>query len=123
MLKKGNGWRIGWRENADIYKGLIGADDWAIELTTEEMQDFCRLIMQLAENMEQMQEYLMEEEKISCEVESELMWLGAEGYWHNYSLRVIINQNRSCEGNWTALAVTEIIKACESLNFFKLNSD
>jgi len=119
MLKKGNGWRIGWREDAEIYKGLIGADDWAIELTEAEIKDFCRLLEQLADNLEKMQDYLMDEEKISCEVESELIWLSAEGYADNYSLRVIVLQNRSCEGNWASLAVPELINATKSLIFAK----
>lgn len=117
LLKKGIGWRIGWREDAEIYKGLIGSEDWAIELTEQEMEDFCRLLLQLDENMQQMKEYLMEEEKISCEVESSLIWLGAEGYPENYSLRVIIHQHRGCEGNWSSSAVPELIETAKSLNF------
>ncbi len=119
MLKKGIGWRIGWREEAEIYQGLIGSEEWAFELTVEEMEDFCRLLTQLAENITQIAEHLMEEEKISCEVESELIWLEAEGYPQNYSLRVIVMQNRNCEGNWQSMAVPELIEAVKSLNFAK----
>lgn len=119
MLKKGIGWRIGWREEAEIYKGLIGSEEWAFELTVDEMEDFCHLLGKLAENMTQIAEHLMEEEKISCEVESKLIWLEAEGYAGNYSLRVIILKNRSCEGNWLSTAVPELIEAVKSLNFPK----
>lgn len=119
MLKKGIGWRIGWREEVEIYKGLIGSEEWAFELKAEEMEDFCRLLEQLAENIAQIAEYLMEEEKISCEVESELIWLEAEGFADNYSLRVIVLKNRSCEGNWLSTAVPELMEAIKSLNFPK----
>jgi hypothetical protein len=117
LLKKGIGWRIGWRESASIYQGLIGSEEWAIELTELEMKDFCRLLLQIEENMQQMKQYLMAEEKMSCEVESSLVWLGAEGYPHNYSLRIIIYQDRGCEGNWSASAVPELIRGVKSLNF------
>ncbi len=116
MLKKGIGWRIGWRENATIYKGFIGSEDWAIELTQPEMEDFCRLLAQLDEQMQGMKEYLMEEEKINCEVESPLIWLGAEGYPENYCLRIILSQHRGCEGNWSSSAISQLIEEAQSLS-------
>jgi hypothetical protein len=118
FLKYGEGWRIGWNENAHIYKGLIGAEDWAIELTAQEMREFCRLLSKLAQNMTEMKDYLMDEEKITCEIESELMWLEVEGYYNSYSLRLILNQGRCCEGNWTPEAVKEFIIAIHNFNVF-----
>lgn len=118
LLKEGKGWRIGWHENAQKYNGLIGAEDWAMELTAEEMQDFCRLLLKLAQNMTDMKDYLMDEEKITCETESELMWLEVEGYPDSYSLRLILNQGRCCEGNWHPEAVKELIKAIHNFNVF-----
>lgn len=118
VLKEGTGWRIGWNPSADLYQGLVGSEDWAIELTAAELQDFCRLLTQLAQTMAQMTQELMAEEKIACEAESDLLWLEVEGYPHAYSLRLILNQGRRCEGNWSTNAVPELVQAVASLKFF-----
>jgi hypothetical protein len=117
-LKKGNGWRIGWNPKAEIYKGLVGGEDWAIELTENELNDFCRLLEQLAQTMTRMTQELMDEEKIACEAESERLWMEVEGYPHAYSLRLILNQGRCCEGNWSAEAVAELVQAAQTLKVF-----
>ena len=118
LLKSGNGWRLGWNPAADKYKGLVGGNNWAIELTEAEINDFCRLLGQLAETMSQIAEELMDEERIACEAESELLWLEVEGYPHNYSLRLILNQDRRCEGNWSEIAVKELVQATQILKVF-----
>jgi hypothetical protein len=118
LLKKGNGWRIGWNPEALIYKGLIGGDDWAIELTEAELNDFCRLLAQLLQAMTRISEELMDEERIACEAESDLLWMEVEGYPHAYTLRVILNQGRCCEGNWSEKAVPELVQAAQMLKVF-----
>ena len=52
LIKKGAGWRVGWDSQADKYQALVGGDDWAIELTAAELDDFSRLLHQLIETME-----------------------------------------------------------------------
>ena len=106
------------KKKPDIYKGLIGADDWALELSAPEMEDFCRLLAQIRDTMDSMAEHLMEEETISCEVESPLLWLGADGYVNNYRLRIILHQHRGAEGSWQSHAIPELIKAAQSLKSF-----
>lgn len=118
MLKTGKGWRVGWNPSASIYKGLIGADDWAMELTQSEMHDFIRLLLQINQTIIDIQQHLMEEETIFCEVESELMWLSAEGYPDNYSLRIILSQQRGCEGTWSEDVIHSLITATQSLTSF-----
>ncbi|EAZ89523.1 DUF1818 family protein [Crocosphaera chwakensis] len=118
IIKKGQGWRIGWKNETTDYPGLIGGEDWAIELTETEFSEFCRIFEQLAITMTSMKEELMEEEKIACEVESELLWLEVEGFPHAYSLRVILNQGRRCEGNWPAEVVKELYQEIQKLNTF-----
>ena len=118
MIKKGKGWRIGWKSNAPVYKGLIGSDEWAFELTEPEMQDFMRLLLQISQAIIDINQYLMEEEKLVCEVESELMWLGVQGYPNNYSLRIILSQPRSCEGAWSGNVVNSLMSASQSLDLF-----
>jgi len=118
LLKKGEGWRIGWQDEEKTYQGLIGASSWAMELTAAEMTDFCRLLLQITETMTAMAEHLMDEETIFCEVESPLMWLGAQGYIDNYSVRIILTQNRGCEGSWPGDTIPELVQAVQSFNLF-----
>ena len=117
VLKSGVGWRIGWNP-ANVYPGLVGADNWAVELTTEELDDFCRLLGQLVDNMRSMQAELMDEENLACEAESDLIWMQVEGLPSKYSLRLILNTGRGCEGNWTAESVDELVAAMWSLKNF-----
>lgn len=117
LLKSGDGWRVGWHPYGDKYQGLIGGQDWAIELTKAEFTDFERLLSQLVDTMRQMADELMEQEKISCEAETSLLWMEAEGYPHNYSLRIILNGDRRCEGNWEANIAPQLIEAVKSLGF------
>ena len=115
LIKNGAGWRIGWHPQADKYQGLIGTEEWAIELTKAEFADFKYLLNQLADTMEQMAAELMESEKISCEAETELVWLEVSGYPSSYSLRIILNSDRRCEGNWSEGVVPKMIVALNSL--------
>ncbi|MGK7876635.1 MAG: DUF1818 family protein [Xenococcaceae cyanobacterium] len=118
LIKSGPGWRIGWNPEAEEYKGLVGGDAWAIELTEAELNDFCRLLEQLVQTMSQMAEELMDEERIACEAESNLLWMEVEGYPHAYSLRLILNQGRRCEGNWPEAVVSKLAQGAQMLKVF-----
>ncbi len=118
LLKSGSGWRIGWNPDAPEFKGLVGTDDWAIELTEAELNDFCRLLVQLADTMKQLATELMDEEKIACEAESDLLWMEVEGYPHEYSLRFILNTGRGAEGRLNASAVPGLLEATGMLKVF-----
>ena len=114
ILKKGEGWRIGWNPDPTCpFQGLVGADDWAVELTAAEFKDFCRLLTQLAETVEAIAPELMAEENINIEAESDLIWLEINGLVGNYDLRMLVSQNRSVEGNWSSTSVTEIMKLAQ----------
>lgn len=118
LLKTGSGWRLGWNPKASNYQGLVGGDDWAIELTEAELDDFCRLLGQLAQTMNHMANELMDEEKITCEAESNLLWMEVEGYPHSYMLRFILNTGRRAEGSWLAEAVPGLVQAVGALKVF-----
>ncbi|NJR51200.1 MAG: DUF1818 family protein [Leptolyngbyaceae cyanobacterium CSU_1_3] len=111
MLKTGSGWRVGWDEEAPEYKGLIGGDEWSIELTAAEFDDFARLVEQLSGTMHQMASELMDEEAIACEAESSLLWLEAEGFPQQFCLRFILLSGRRGEGFWPVAAVPGLIQA------------
>ena len=118
IVKSGVGWRLGWDHNAREFKALVGGDNWALELTAAEFDDFCRLLNQLASTMSQMATELMDEEKIACEAESDLLWLEVEGYPDAYNLHLILNTGRRGEGTWTAAAVPELLQAIQVIKVF-----
>ena len=115
FLKTGTGWRLGWDANAAEFKGLVGAEEWALELTEAEFHDFRRLSEQIQHTMEGMRSHLMEEEKIACEVESDRLWLEAEGFPHQYSLRLLLRSGRCAEGFWNASAVPSLLQTLLSM--------
>lgn len=117
LIKSGDGWRVGWHPHGSKYQGLVGANDWAIELTKAELNDFGRLLNQLVETMNQMEAELMDEEKINCEAETDLLWMEVEGYPHHYSLRLILNRDRRCEGNWAEGIAPKLLNAFNLLGF------
>jgi Domain of unknown function (DUF1818) len=118
QLRSGTGWRLGWDNEPIAFPGLVGGDEWAIEVTAAELEDFCHLAAQLAETMRQMSQELMDKERISCEVESDRLWLEAEGYPHAYDLRLIVLTGRRGEGFWEAAAVPELLRAMQVLKVF-----
>ena len=118
IVKSGAGWRIGFDPEAIEFKGLVGAENWAIELTQTELQDFCRLSIQLSTTISQMERELMEEEAIACEAESNFIWMEVEGYPHAYNLRLILNTGRRVEVSWAADAVPDLIRAAQMLFVF-----
>ena len=117
LIKSGDGWRIGWHPHGAKYVGLVGTENWVFELTKAELDDFYRLLNQLVDTMSQMSAELMDEEKISCEAETNLLWMEVEGYWNHYSLRIILNCDRRCEGNWRAGIAPQIIQGFDSIGF------
>ncbi len=118
VIKTGDGWRLGWNPDAAEFQGLVSGDGWAIELTEAELNDFCRLLGQLAATMTQMASELMDEEKIAIEAESELLWVQVEGYPEAYSVQLILNAGRRCEGFWPAAAVPSLVQAAQVLKVF-----
>ena len=118
LLKSGKGWRIGWNPTASEYKGLVGTSEWAMELTEAELNDFCRLLGQLVQTMSQMAGELMDQERIACEAESELLWIEVEGFPHSYELRLILNRGRRCQGYWSEGAAGELAQATQILKLF-----
>ncbi|EKQ71039.1 protein of unknown function DUF1818 [Leptolyngbyaceae cyanobacterium JSC-12] len=118
LIKSGTGWRIGWNPMAEQFKGLVGTDDWSLELTEAEFSDFCRLLNQLVHTITTMQAELMDEEAIAVEVESDLLWLEAEGYPHAYTLHLILLTGRRGEGCWQSGAIMPLWQAVQSIQVF-----
>ena len=115
IFKQGQGWRLGFDPNAPLYPFLIGGDDWAVELTQAEFDDFQRLSRELRQTVTAIAPELMAEETISCEVESEGLWLEIEGYVQGYELRFILGQGRRAEGKWAASVLPEFLIALDQI--------
>ena len=118
MLKEGTGWRLGWDEERDTFKALVGGEYWALELTQHEFEDLRRLAQQLANTMATMATELMPDERITCEQETPHLWIEAEGFHHSYGLRFILLNGRGGEGAWPATVVPEILNGLEQINVF-----
>jgi hypothetical protein len=114
-LQQGAGWRLGWDPQAPEFQALVGTDDWAIELTGPEFEDFRRLVAELLETLAQMQAELMDSEAIACEATSERLWLQIEGFPHHFCLSLILHQGRRAEGTWTAEATAALVNTLQML--------
>lgn len=114
-LLSGAGWRIGFRSDVDLYRGLVGADSWAIELTESEFKDFCKLAARLAETMQLMASELSDGEKISCTLETEDITLEANGFPDAFTLHLQLLSGRRGEGFWEVQAVPWLLGAIAQL--------
>ncbi|MEL6602700.1 MAG: DUF1818 family protein [Cyanobacteria bacterium J06614_10] len=113
QLLSGEGWRLGWDPNAEQFYGLLGGEHWSLELTAVEFQDFCTAVRSLQRAMAAMAEQLMAEERLTCEKETETVWLEAEGFPAEYSLRFMLLTGRRGEGEWPAAAIPGLLSAVE----------
>ncbi len=114
MIKEGPGWRWGYDADAPVFLFLLGTEDWAVELTQAEFDDFRRLTQELTATLTAIAGELMDEEKICCEASSELIWLEVEGYPQAYGLRFILQQGRRAEGGWTPTAVPGLLNSLQA---------
>lgn len=110
-LVEGAGFRVGWDPGKDEFVGLVGTSDWAVELTVEEWSDFGRLANQLAMTMAMMATELMDEEAVSVELETDRIWMEAEGLPLRYGLRFMTQGGRGIEGAWSVEAVPGLLAA------------
>lgn len=115
QLQQGDGWRLGWNPEAIDFRALVGADDWAIELTDPEFNDFQRLLSNLLESLTQMQAELMDSEAITCEATSDLIWMQVQGYPDHFRLSFMLCCGRRAEGSWDQAATAALITALQTI--------
>lgn len=118
LLREGQGWRLGWDEERDHFKALVGGKYWAMELTQDEFEALRRLAQELAATMASMASELMPDEHISCEQETPQIWMEAEGFHHSYSLRFILLNGRGGEGTWPSAIVPEVLDGLVRIDVF-----
>lgn len=109
---------MGWDDEPQAFQALVGADDWAVELTQAEFETFCRLALQLSRTIEQMQSELMAEEAIACEAASDLIWVEMRGYPEAYQLSFILLTGRRAEGQWAIAATQEVLRVMQMVQVF-----
>lgn len=114
-VQEGDGWRIGWDAEANPYQGLLAGADWAMELTAVEFQAVCRLAQQLAQQMQAMADVLMDEETLTCDAESEQVWVEVAGFPDAFALRFILQSGRRCEGAWDTAATGSLLRAMDTM--------
>ncbi len=115
VIQEGPGWRLGWDAYAPGYPALLGGEDWAMELTAEEFEDFRRLAEELVATLKAMADHLMAEEQLTCELESKHVWLEVEGYPQAYGLHFILQGGRRGEGGWPAPVADQVMAAIATL--------
>ncbi len=111
QLLSGKGWRIGWFPHIQPFSGLVGADNWAIELTQPELEEFCSLSLQLIESVQQAQSELSEQESLTCTAETENISLELSGYPGDFRISLQLHTGRRAEGIWENDAINELIDA------------
>ena len=116
MLVEGAGFRVGWDPGGGEFMGLVGTMEWAVELTVEEWADFRRLAIELAQTMAAMAIELMDEEALSVELETDRIWMEAEGFSLRYGLRFMTQGGRGVEGAWLAEAVPGLLAAIAQMD-------
>lgn len=117
-LRKGQDWRLGWRPEAEGFCGLVGGNTWAIELTCDEFTEFCHLFTQLIETMATMASELMDEEAIAIDLQTERIWMLAQGYPQDYAIRFVLLTGRRGEGEWSGGAIAELGEAIQRIHVF-----
>jgi hypothetical protein len=108
-LRSGEGWRLGYDPAAKDYPALLGGQDWAIELTAAEWQDFQRLLAQLQATIAAIVAELMDQEAITLEAESDRLWLEIEGYPQAYGIRLMLQSGRQAEVGWPSAVVPQVL--------------
>ena len=105
MIKKeGPGWRIIRDKSKNNFSTLIGGETWAIELDQFEWRTLVRVVIDLADQYNEVKDQLMGDEDITLELERS-PWLAIlKGDQYGWSIKLILNptgsSNRGAEVFW-----------------------
>ncbi len=113
-MLKGEGWRIGYRPQQQPYPALVGSDQWALELTETEWQDFCLGLQELEHSSQAAQDHLVEEEALTLEYHSDHLTLIATGVPPQFSLFLQLHTGRGGEGFWAAGVFFQLKRAVQA---------
>ncbi len=117
IQNEGPGWRFQRDTSRKKFTILLGGDGWAVELTEDEWNSLCPLLLQLIDQYDQSKILLMKEEKINIEIEKNQWWACIEGDRYSWSLSLILSgedmSERGVELYWpvpAAHAVTSVMR-------------
>ncbi len=118
-LLHGPGWRLGYQPQQP-FVALVGGDQWAIELTDQEWQDFCQGLQSLQSALEASQAFLMDQETITLDHCTDMLQLIVTGYTSKYSLYLKLLMGRRVEGIWDFPVIPKLLLAIDDLNDLNL---
>ncbi len=123
ILNEEKNWRLIKNFNRGKYCFLIGVNNWAVELSGDEFESLCQLLIKIDKQFNSIKGELLEEELINFEIEKSPWYIELEGNKKQWNLSIILeskNDTRSFEMYWPIpIAQTlciEIIKMWESMH-------
>jgi Domain of unknown function (DUF1818) len=118
-LLTGSGWRIGWIPGSNSFQGLIGGDHWAIELTANELRDFCKLCIQLDDAIAGMSTELSDQESLECSSQVGNLTMDISGFPNYFKIYFCCTCERSLrkfEGSWAADLSSDFFDAVRQIS-------
>jgi len=120
---QGEGWRLVIDPARHPFGVLIGGQDWAAELSSEELLVLGRAIGRLRAQHTALVDQLMAEESLELDLELSLglagsLWMALEGDRNAWCLRFVLTPAagvRAFEGSWTGAASAAFSAALEGL--------
>ena len=103
ILDEEKNWRLIKNFNRGKYCFLIGVNNWAVELSGDEFESLCQLLIKIDKQFNSMKGELLEEELINFEIEKSPWYIELEGNKKQWNLSIILeskNDTRSFEMYW-----------------------
>ena len=122
-VQGGEGWRLRVDPARLPFAVLIGAQQWAAELTLEELALFQRGVLVLQQQLDACRCWLMPEETLELEHDGGALWLQLSGTVDAWSLTFVLSPSecpvgarpRGLEGRWEAPAAAALAAALRGL--------
>lgn len=122
-IQGGEGWRLRVDPARQPFAVLIGAQQWAAELTLAELALFQRGVLVLEQQLAACSSWLMPEETLELEHDGGALWLQLSGTADEWSLRFVLSpsdrdagvRSRGLEGRWDAPAAAALAAALRGL--------
>jgi len=115
IKKEGPGWRIIRDLSRNNFSTLIGGESWAIELNQEEWKTLVKVVIDLSDQYEDIQEQLMGDEDITLELATNPWMAILKGDQYGWDLKLILNGdlslNRGAEVYWPRNVSKQVFNA------------
>lgn len=91
MQREGPGWRLAIDKQRQGYQALIASDDWALELTSAEFEQFRNMCAKIVGQYKDCLDHLMAEENLELCLEEGAFWLELRGDCNGWALRFVLS--------------------------------